>query len=141
MYDYLELSALYHHGIKGQKWGIIREDDSAKTRLASEKNRLNYDAKVAKLETDSNLELKSIKSNNYTAVILGRQEAREAFARERTLRAESFNERKTKEQKYKMIGTAVVLAALALPRIMKTIPTISSTKTESGKWLSVVPKK
>lgn len=141
MYDYLELSALYHHGIKGQKWGIIREDDSAKTRLASEKNRLNYDKQIAKINANAESSIYSIRSNNYSTIMLGRQEMKEAFARERTLRDESFNERKAKEQKYKTIGTVAVLAALALPRIMKTVPSISSTKTTSGKWLSIVPKK
>lgn len=119
MNDYLELNALYHYGVKGQKWGIIREDDDQKTRLASEKNRLNYDKQIAKINAESDTEKSIAISDNKTAIILGRQGVQEAMARERTLRSESYNERKEKEQKYKVIGSIAVMAALTLPKVIK----------------------
>lgn len=119
MYDYLELSALYHHGIKGQKWGIIREDDDQQTRLASEKNRLNYDKQIVKINAEYDSQTSKALSDNKTAIILGRQSAKEAFAREQTMRKESYNERKEKETKYKILGAVAVMAALTLPKVIK----------------------
>ena len=53
MNDYLELHSLYHHGIKGQKWGVRRfqnEDGAAikqpSKQKARKKNRPNTDNKL-----------------------------------------------------------------------------------------------
>ncbi len=36
--DYLQINELYHHGIKGQKWGVRRELDDETNGVSSYKN-------------------------------------------------------------------------------------------------------
>ena len=119
MYDYLEISSLYHYGIKGQKWGIIRSDDDPKTRLASEKNRLKYDEKIAQIKNETKREMSANKLNTNATIALGKQELAAILSNEATLRRESYNQRKVDEQKIKMAGVIAVIAALTLKSYIK----------------------
>lgn len=117
--NYQEISSLYHHGIKGQKWGVIRKSDDQATRLASEKNRLKYDEKIAQIKNESDTSVTLNKQNNETTIILGKQELAKALSEDSRLRKESYNERKAKEQKYKTLGLAAVLGLFAVRTIAK----------------------
>lgn len=74
MNDYIEMHALYHHGIKGQKWGIRRfqNDDGTltdegrarygvdATGRMSERGRLLYDSDRQREETRKSNKVKKI---------------------------------------------------------------------------------
>lgn len=115
---------LCHHGIKGQKWGIVNKKDDAQSRVASEKNRLNYDKNIAGIEANANVENNRIKQENKTdryqirsdaktSLALGRQQIAEVLARESTARKESKDELEAKKQKYTTVGTVAVMACFA----------------------------
>lgn len=118
--NYQNVTELYHYGIKGQKWGIIRKDDDQETRLASEKNRLKYDEKVAKIKSEQEKRIAEISLDSKTAITLGKQELAKSFSQDDALRKQSSDERKAKELKYKMIGTVAIIAAFSARRIAKS---------------------
>ena len=55
--DYLEIRELYHHGTKGQKWGIRRYQNPDGTLTDAGKARYNSDGSKKRIETMSNEEL------------------------------------------------------------------------------------
>lgn len=112
--DFREINALYHHGIKGQKWGVINEKDDPSSRVASEKNRLDYDAKIARYQG----ELEAVKQNNATdlkiakeetkrTVLEGKAKVHEALVQASADKTKAKAERDAKFKKYAMIGAAI----------------------------------
>lgn len=121
---------LAHHGIKGQKWGIINKKDDAQSRVASEKNRLDYDRKIAAVEANAKVSNNDINQANKTeryrittdaktAVTLGRQQVSEVMARESAARQASRQETERARAKYKTLGTVAVLGLFATMSIAK----------------------
>lgn len=125
--DFKEINALYHHGIKGQKWGVIREKDDSQSKVDSEKNRLNYDAKIAKYEG----ELKAVKDNNAADLKIAKEKTRQTVAEGRARVTEALIKSKSEEntakadikakkaaefKKYATIGTVALFAALGVSK-------------------------
>lgn len=123
--NYSEISALYHHGIKGMHWGVRKEDDE-ETRLAFDKNRLAYEKSKLASETKKDI----LREENATTLSLGKQKFNEAFEHEKTLRQQSKNEAEAKRKKYVTIGAVAVIAALAASRISRNR---NETKLEVAK--------
>ena len=79
MNDYLEIRELYHHGIKGQKWGIRRyqNEDGSLTAEGKQRYQINdYDGSMSKAgrklyKKDQNLVKKANASTLKTATIGG----------------------------------------------------------------------
>lgn len=125
--DFKEINALYHHGIKGQKWGVIREKDDSQSKVDSEKNRLNYDAKIAKYEG----ELKAVKDNNAADLKIAKEKTRQTVAdgrarvtevliksksEESTAKADIKAKKAAEFKKYATIGTIALFAALGVSK-------------------------
>lgn len=118
--NYPEISELYHFGIKGQKWGIIRKKDDQETRLASEKNRLKYDEKIAQLKSEADTSREINQINTKTTITLGKQSLKEALEKEKTIRQQSEDARVVSEQKYKMIGKVALATVTAIKLFSKS---------------------
>lgn len=111
-----EFNELYHHGVKGQKWGVIRETDSEKTRLSSEKENLKYQYKnyEAKRFYD-NLDKKD-KLDYDKEIKLSQIEKSVAKGRQFTDRIISRNARIGQQTKYRSLAIAAVAASLSMSR-------------------------
>lgn len=137
--DFKEINALYHHGIKGQKWGVIREKDDSQSKVDSEKNRLNYDAKIAKYEG----ELKAVKDNNAAdlkiakektkqTVIEGRTRVTEALVESSAEKSKTKAERDAKFKKYMIAGTIAMAALWTSRKLMNTYRDVQYNKQQSN---------
>lgn len=117
--NFKEISELYHHGIKGMKWGVIRKNDDQETRLASEKSRLKYEENKERLEKEKESELELARLDSKTAVALGKQELKKSLSKDEVARKQSADERNAKFKKYATIGSIAVLGLLVAGSVAK----------------------
>lgn len=115
-----ENNELYHHGVKGQKWGVIRETDSEKTRLASEKENLKYQYQTYEAKRFYDNQNKKDKLDYKRDVKIARFGKQIEKGRQYTDRAIQRNITIGQIHKYRALSTAAVAAALSASSIGKS---------------------
>lgn len=96
-----EQNELYHYGVKGQKWGIIKEDSDS---VKKEKIRSQTDIEQARYDA---------KKTKYA----GEVEIQKALAMERSSKASDKAELAAKRKKYATIGAVAIAGLLILNKI------------------------
>lgn len=111
--DYNKFKELYHHGVKGMKWGIRKEDDESpeeaeyRRKLEMEKARYSHERKLKTLDykTQRNTE----KAKLFCEKNIARMKNQELKSKER-------------QQKGRQFATAafIVIGGIVLRKVIKT---------------------
>ena len=115
-----ELNALYHYGIKGQKWGIRKFEDLSENQVESEKNNL-----------DAMMEMEKNRLNYKQSIQLGKQEVAIALNRDKIDKKISNKQENTKRKKYATIGALAIIGLLVGSNIAKRSIKASSKLKQS----------
>lgn len=143
--DFREINALYHYGIKGQKWGVIRKEDETSDK--EKKITSEYELKAKKYDVD----LAAAKDANLTDLKIAREQTKQTVANGAARVGEAVTEvggqtiktageTYAKVKKYMITGAVTVAALLLAAPIINAIRGDKATTAPSNNMKEVVSK-